>query len=134
MDRQTLILTTVLTVLIALTGFYITFLDHHGDETDTDNSFQNVTADSENSIATASFYNESIDLMYEDTAEAKMYLDYDRDGSFDYQIDVESDGERHNTSRTVSLGGDIYALYFKYTDSGEIEGDGEITLYKVTRP
>lgn len=135
MDRQSLILGTVLTVLLALTGFYAFFVQTDGSiETPEREGFENVTADADNQVVTASFYNRSIDIMYEDTEEAKMYLDYNRDGSFDYQFDVQSDGEYHNTSRTVKLGGEEFALYFKYIDYSDRTGDGEITLYKVKRP
>lgn len=130
-----MILGTVLTVLLALTGFYAFFVQADtGVESPEEEGFKNVTADAENQVATASFYNRSIDIMYEDTEEAKMYLDYDRDGSFDYQLDVQSDGEYHNTSRTVRLDGEEFALYFKYIDYSDRTGDGEITLYKVRRP
>ncbi|WP_414836302.1 hypothetical protein [Candidatus Nanohalococcus occultus] len=135
MDRQTVILATTLTVLVGLTGLQAGIIQSDQNRSpEQANGFEPVTADSENNVATASFYNQSIDLMYEDRAAAKMYLDYDRDGSFDHQIDVESDGERHNTSRTVTLGEESYGLYFSYSDDAGRTDDGQLTLYKVTRP
>lgn len=127
-----MILGTVLAVIIGLTGFYAVFLQDSG-PVEPETGFEPVTADHENSVATASFYNESIDLMYEDRQEARMYLDYDRDGSFDYELDVQSDGERHNVTRTVNLDGDTYELSFRYVDYSNRTGDGEITLYQVNR-
>lgn len=132
-----MILGTVLTVLVGLTGFHVTFLqtDSVTPNTPVDTEKKlNVTANSDNPIQTANFYNQSIDLMYEDRKEAKVYLDYDKDGSFDYQLDINSDGEYHETSRTILLDSTSYALYFRYIDYSNRTDDGEITLYKVKRP
>jgi len=130
MERQDIVLTSVLVVLTGLLGFYVA-LQTSGD---TDDRFTNYTADSENGVATASFYDRTIDLMYEDSQAARMYLDLDRDGSFDRELDLARDGEYHTLTELVELEGEGYVLHIRYRDSANQTGDGEMTLYRVTKP
>ncbi len=135
MDRQTLLVGVSVFILLAFAGFYLgTGQDSpSGPGSDTKfSTLMNTTVDDDDEIATARFDNRTLDLMYEDTEEARFYIDIDRDGSFDKEFDgLKHNGEVYNVTETVNLGESTYMLYFRYKDSGNETGDGWLWLYRV---
>lgn len=129
--RQTLAISAAVFVLFAFGGFYLASNASNPEET-LYTSSMDVRVDSETDIATASFDNQKIDLMHEDSQSAKFYLDLDRDGSFDLELEgLEHDGETHNYNRTVTLNQTNYRLHFRYQDETEQVGDSWLKLYRV---
>lgn len=93
-----------------------------------------VEVNASNQIATASFDNRSINLMYESSPEAGMYIDVDRDGSFDRRIDgLVRDGEIRTKVELLGIEEDGYMLYFRYMDDPEQSGEGFLSLYQVRK-
>ncbi|MFB6245549.1 MAG: hypothetical protein ABEJ03_04350 [Candidatus Nanohaloarchaea archaeon] len=130
MERQSLILSATLLVLLVLTGFYAGFLMDRSQEK-TRPMKLNFEANSSEDIVEASFNGTSIQLMYEDRNESRMYLDLDMDGSADREIDVVHDGREHNTTELVEAGNRTYTLFITYRDNGSVAGDGEMVLTKA---
>ncbi|MFB6214023.1 MAG: hypothetical protein ABEJ07_05670 [Candidatus Nanohaloarchaea archaeon] len=130
-DRQTLVLSVVVFLVFSLGGFYLAF--YTGDTPEQKYvSGMNVTADSENNIVTASFDGREIDLMHEDSRQAHYYLDLDRDGSFDLELEgLVHDGQVREHNRTVTLNRTNYRLYFRYRDDAGEEDDSWFRLYRV---
>jgi hypothetical protein len=135
MERQTLLMGVALFVLMVLTGFYAGFLmdsDSRDNEQNLFSTEMNVTASDDNDIATVSFDNKSVDIFYEDTPEAKFYIDLNQDGSSDIQIDdLTHDGDTYSTTEIITLNSQNYRLYMTYRDSPETRNDGWITVYQV---
>nr|EGQ39764.1 MAG: hypothetical protein J07AB56_04920 [Candidatus Nanosalinarum sp. J07AB56] len=85
--------------------------------------------DGENDIATASFDNRSVDLLFEDDAEARMYLDLDQDGGADIELDgLNRSGAVQQTTETVTLGDRSYRLTFEYRDNSTTTGEAYMNL------
>lgn len=135
MERQTFLLGVSVMMLLALIGFYVGFLYENPSDTEEETNFQNisVTVNDEESIQTANFYNQSIDLFYESGSNASFYLDIDRDGSADKELEVERTGNEESMTEIISLEGIDYRLYMDYKDNSSIEDDGYLTLYRVER-
>lgn len=130
-DRQTLIITAAVFVLFAFGGFYLASSTGGGSDK-TFVSSMNVTVDSEIDIATARFDGKALNLMHEDSKKARFYLDLDRDGSFDLELEgLKHDGQGRKYNRTVTLGNTNYRLHFQYRDDARKEGDSWLTLYRV---
>ncbi len=93
-----------------------------------------VRVNSSNQIATANFDNRSIDLLYESSAKAGMYIDVDQDGSFDTELEgLTRDGEEHTKVELLGIESDGYMLYFRYSDDFNVSGDGFLELYQVRK-
>ncbi|MFB6244843.1 MAG: hypothetical protein ABEJ03_00685 [Candidatus Nanohaloarchaea archaeon] len=83
-------------------------------------------------ISTVSFFNQSVDLMLEDSANATFYLDIDRDGSADRTIQgLTSDGKINKAVRLVDFEDGVYRLYIRYQDDSSREGDAWMEVYRV---
>lgn len=93
--------------------------------------FVDYRAGPEKAIKKAEFDNRSLNLMYEDSEAARMYIDLDRDGSFDRKLNTTNDGEKRLTEEVVTLKNRSYRLYFRYRDDSERSGDGFLTLYRI---
>ena len=123
MKRQTLLMGVAVMILVGLIGFYMAFLmeENLGNSSNQTTKFvesTNFSTSSDDSIVTAEFDNKSLNLMHEDSQEARFYVDLDQDGSFDIELkDLTRDGNVHRTTEIVTLGGTNYRLYFRYKDS-----------------
>ncbi len=85
--------------------------------------------DGENDITTASFDNRSMDLLFEDEQEALMYLDLNRDGSADIELDgLNRSGRVQQTTETVTLGNQSYRLVLEYRDNSTSTGEAYLNL------
>lgn len=94
----------------------------------------NLTVDSDSNIATAEFFNKSLDIMREDGLNATYYLDFDRDGSFDSRLeDLKRDGRVHVRQELITLGGEDFEFSFRYKDNSSKEGDDFLRLYMVKK-
>lgn len=92
----------------------------------------NITVDSDQPVKTVDFDNQSLQLMFESGQEARMYIDTDRDGSFDIELlDVVRDGEKHTITQLVTYKSTSYRLYFRYSDDKDLSGDGFLSLYRI---
>lgn len=138
MERQTAVLGVSLAVLLSLAGFYIGFLyDQEGSSDVNTNEFpmkMNVTVNSDDQIKEARFDDKSFELMAEDSDEARFYFDFDKDGSFDREISIESDDTLRNTTELVQLDNSTYRLYLTYRDDPDINEDAFMTLFRVEKP
>lgn len=95
-------------------------------------SFTNVTVDAENNIREVDFDGRSISLLYEDSQEAKFYIDKDQDGSFDFQLtNTTHDGEVRTTQQAITFNRTTYRFRFRYKDDAEKEDDGYLTLFQI---
>ncbi|MBC5793273.1 MAG: hypothetical protein H8Z69_04545 [Nanohaloarchaea archaeon] len=93
-----------------------------------------VRVNSSTQVATASFDNRSINLMYESSDKAGMYIDVNRDGSFDKRLNgLVRDGEEHTKVELLGLDSDGYMLYFRYSDNSSVSEDGSLELYQVRK-
>jgi|GEM_PF-1613352 hypothetical protein len=63
-----------------------------------------------------SFYNESAELMVEQSPKADFYIDLDRDGSADIQLNLDHDGKIRKDSRILDYRSGSYLLKFTYSD------------------
>ena len=63
------------------------------------------------------FYNESAELMVEQSPEADFYIDLNRDGSADIQLNLDQDGKIRNDSRILDYRSGSYLLKFTYSDN-----------------
>ncbi|EGQ43685.1 MAG: hypothetical protein J07AB43_16760 [Candidatus Nanosalina sp. J07AB43] len=63
-----------------------------------------------------SFYNESAELMVEQSPKADFYIDLDRDGSADIQLNLDQDGKIRKDSRILDYRSGSYLLKFTYSD------------------
>jgi hypothetical protein len=63
------------------------------------------------------FYNESAELMVEQSPEADFYIDLDRDGSADIQLNLDQDGKIRKDSRILDYKSGSYLLKFTYSDN-----------------
>ncbi len=135
MDRQTLLVGVSVFILLAFAGFYLGTGQDSPAGPGQDAKFatlMNTTVDNDADIGTARFDNRSLDLMHENREEARFYIDTDRDGSFDKELeDLEHNGKVQNLTETVNLGDTTYMLYFRYRDSGSERGDAWLWLYRV---
>jgi len=93
----------------------------------------NIEANSSESIKTVEFYNESIDIFVEDGFNSTFYLDKNRDGSADETLEIERDGEIHQSVQFLDYRNNIYRLYYRYSDDSEIEDDGWIEFHRVEK-
>jgi len=85
--------------------------------------------DGENDITTASFDNRSMDLLFEDEQEARMYLDLNQDGSADIELDgLNRSGRVQQTTETVTLGNQSYRLVLEYRDNSTSTGEAYLNL------
>jgi hypothetical protein len=64
-----------------------------------------------------SFYNESAELMVEQSPEADFYIDLNRDGSADIQLNLDQDGKIRKDSRILDYRSGSYLLKFTYSDN-----------------
>ncbi len=106
-------------------------LGQSGNQTDKQETVFTVGAlvDGENDITTASFDNRSIDLLFEDEQEALMYLDLNRDGSADIELDgLNRSGRVQQTTETVTLGNHSYRLVLEYRDNSTSTGEAYLNL------
>lgn len=130
MERQTVLVGAVVFLAFSLGGFYLAFTAQDSEQKFA--SGMDVRVDQDTSVATAEFDGHSVDLMHEDSKKARFYLDLDRDGSFDLEIEgLAHDGETHRVNRTVTMNSTNYRLYFRYSDDGEEENDSWMELYRV---
>lgn len=91
-------------------------------------------ADGENDVATARFDNQSINLLFEDEPEARMFLDLDGDGGFEIELDdLNRSGTEQQNTETVNLGNRSYRLLFEYRDDPEETGEAYLNLRTATR-
>lgn len=95
--------------------------------------FPLTEVNSSEEVATASFYNQSIDLLMEDGANATFYLDLDQDGGFERRLDTKSDGNTRGITELVDLNGTSYRLNFEYRDSSQRRGDAWLRLIRAER-
>ena len=93
----------------------------------------NVEANSSESIRTVEFYNESIQILVEDGLNSTFYLDKDMDGSADETLEIERDGDIHQSTQFLDYRNSIYRLYYRYSYSPEKENDGWIEFYRVEK-
>ena len=93
----------------------------------------NIEANSSESIKTVEFYNESIDIFVEDGLNSTFYLDKDMDGSADETLEIERDGDIHQSTQFLDYRNSIYRLYYRYSYSPEKENDGWIEFYRVEK-
>ncbi|MFB6190451.1 MAG: hypothetical protein ABEJ91_02665, partial [Candidatus Nanohaloarchaea archaeon] len=102
-DSQTLAVSVAVFLLFALGGFYLA--SSPGDQPGKlFVSAMNVTVNADRDIATAEFDGRKINLMHEDSARAVYYLDFNRDGSFDLELEgLIHDGKVREYNRTVTL-------------------------------
>ena len=63
------------------------------------------------------FYNESAELMVEQSPEADFYIDLNRDGSADIQLNLDQDGKIRKDSRILDYRSGSYLLKFTYSDN-----------------
>lgn len=110
-------------LLSALIGFN---LGSSSEQRDFYSNQLNVTANEDNEIVTARFDNRSINLMYQDSP--RFFLDLNRDGSYDREINITGEGVRE-TTELVTLEGRSYNLYLQYNSSKP----GWIKLYRAER-
>jgi hypothetical protein len=107
-------------------------LGQPGGQTDRQETVFTVGAlvDGENDITTASFDNRSMDLLFEDEEEeARMYLDLDRNGSADIELDgLNRSGRVQQTTETVTLGNQSYRLVLEYRDNSTSAGEAYLNL------
>lgn len=138
MERQTVVMGVSLAVLLSLGGFYVGFLsDSDPVQRPGETGFPietNITVDSDNNVEEAKFDNRSLDLMAENTDEARFYLDYNQDGSFDREIDIQSDNTLRNTSELIELDNSSYRLYLQYRDDPSVNDDAFMTLFRIDKP
>ena len=89
---------------------------------------------SSSEIAEVGFFNHSVDLLMEDSANSTFYLDIDRDGSADEGLDgLVRDGKIHRASKLVDFRDGVYRLYFRYQDDGSEEDDAWMQVYRAER-
>lgn len=93
----------------------------------------NVEANSSESIRTVEFYNRSVDILVEDGLNSTFYLDKDRDGSADETLEINRDGDIHQSIQFLDYRDNIFRLYYRYSDDPETENDGWIEVYKVEK-
>ena len=138
MERQTIVLGVSLAVLLSLGGFYAAFLaDTSTGDPEFNRDFpmeMNVTVDSDNQIEEVTFNGSSMELMSEDTEEARFYFDFNMDGSFDREISIEHDNATRTTSELIELDNKTYRAYFRYRDDPEVDEDAFMTLYRIEKP
>jgi hypothetical protein len=92
----------------------------------------NTTVGSDQPVKTVDFDNQSLQLMFESGQKARMYIDTDKDGSFDIELrDLVRDGEKHTLTQLVTYSSTSYRLYFRYSDDKNLSGDGFLTLYRI---
>lgn len=94
--------------------------------------FLNETVNADQSSKTVEFDNHSLQIMFESTQKARMYIDTDVDGSFDVELtDLKHDGVKHTTTELVTYNSTSYRLHFRYKDDENVSGDGFLTLYRI---
>jgi hypothetical protein len=88
---------------------------------------------SSSNVDTVEFFNHSVDLMLEDSADATFYLDIDRDGSADEVIGRNSSASVRQVTELVDFEDGVYRLYIRYQDDNEAEGDAWLQVYRVEK-
>lgn len=129
LDRQTLITAGAVFVIFVFAGFYLAFQSEPQKQKFVES--MNVTADSDNEIVTASFDNQSLDLMHEDQTRARFYLDLNQDGASDIELDVVRNGTVQETTQVVTFGEKSYRLHLRYKDALDRNDDSWIRIYRV---
>jgi hypothetical protein len=84
-------------------------------------------------ITTVEFFNHSVDLMLEDTANATFYLDRDRDGSAEEALKKVADGKIHKGTKLLDFQESVYRLHLRYQDDPEVEEDAWLEVYRIQR-
>lgn len=99
-----------------------------------DIAFPDAQVNSSQEIATAYFFNRSIDLFHEEGSNATFYIDRDRDGSADITLETSlRDGSIHRFSRPLEIEGSSYRLTFEYSDDAGKEEDAWLKLVSAER-
>lgn len=130
MERQTLLIGVSIFVLATAAGFLGT--QQGSDQPEKFRSLVNVTVDSDQNTREINFDNRSLNLMYEDHGEARMYIDLDQDGSFDLELEnLTHNGEVRETTQIVTLKAKSYRLYFRYKDDANEPDDAFLKLYQI---
>ncbi len=132
MERQTLLIGAAVFVIATAAGFLGTQHVQGTDQPEKFRSLVNATVDADQNIRTVEFDGQSLDLMYEDSSEAGMYIDLDQDGSFDIELEnLTRNGEVRETTQIVTFGNKSYNLYIRYKDDRDEEGEGFMRVYQV---
>lgn len=93
----------------------------------------NYEVNSSRDVETVEFFNRSIDLLLEDSANATFYLDLNRDGSAEEVLPKTADGRIHSTTKLVDFPDSVYRFHLRYQDDAEEEGDAWLEVYRVQR-
>lgn len=91
----------------------------------------NTTLGGDNSVQEVKIENESVDFMLEDTKSMKVYIDKDRDGSSDLELDLTHDGRLHRGQQILTFNKTSYTLYYEYRDDSEVRGDELFRIYLI---
>lgn len=127
LEKNQYVILIAVFVIGGLSGFfYYEINDQRIESTELD-----LEVNSSNSVATADFFNRSVDFFAEDGMNTTFYIDRDRDGSADDEIDIERDGEIHQATELIDYREGIYRLHYRYSDDPEEEDDGWLEIRRV---
>lgn len=132
MDRREYLIGASIFIISTAVAFGMGSLFFDGQQSQKYSELFNATVDFDQSAETIEFNNQSLQLMFENRQQARMYIDTDVDGSFDIELtDLVRDGEEHTVTQLVKYGSTSYRLHFRYSDNENVTGDGFLTLYQI---
>lgn len=120
-------------VLAASVGVFIGDLDNSqrgGFEFD---EFMDINLNSSNSVQTLDLENSSVDLLFEGSNSARVYLDTDRDGSADRELNLTHSGQEETSSFILTVDSKSYRAYYRFYDDPETDNDAYLAVYRLSR-
>lgn len=132
-NRREILLGVAVFVLSTAAGFGISGFTDSGPGDEMFREDYSITVNSSTSVRTVNFSSHSIDLMLEDSGEARVYLDYDRDGGAERELDFSSNGTERVVDEYVTLDSQSYNFQFRFSDNPREAGDAFLTLYRIDR-
>lgn len=131
MEQRDILTAIGILVLSVAVGFGMG-LEFSQDSQEKFTSFPDVRVDSTSQVQKLDFDNHSLDLMFEDRDEADFYIDKDRDGSFDIELEnLTQDGEEREAVQVVTFGTKSYRIFYRYRDNISISEDAYLEVYQV---
>lgn len=94
----------------------------------------NAEVNSSQNTRIVEFDNRTLQLMYEDSTQARMYIDTDVDGSFDIELkNLTHDGKEHGINQAITYNRTTYSLYFRYKDNRSLDNEGYLVLKQINQ-
>ncbi|MFB6209037.1 MAG: hypothetical protein ABEJ56_02755 [Candidatus Nanohaloarchaea archaeon] len=130
-DKKDYIMAAAILVVSAALGYGTSSLSDRGEKMFS--SEYSVEVNSSNDVAKVEFDNNSVGILFEDSAEAKVYLDYNGDGSSDRQLNLSSTGSEQLLTEIVTIDRKSYEFSFRFFDNPEITGEAFLVVERIER-